>query len=196
MGYRNLTCHHLRSDRLSLPLSQRIHSCISLVRIWPLLLWAILSKMPRFPTIVAVQAVFCQMTRLATVLTILTVSGYMASFFAIIASWWIITITKCRLLHLLQSGHCSKFCRACLLPPNCSGRPWFLGPLFLLPPGWGFPLDPPDLPWLLGFLVWNPNLLPLRGLYTCSGLGCITSFNPSLALTFTFFSAFIHDSCK
>ena len=50
--------------------------------------------MPKFPTIIAVQAVLCQMTRFATVMTILTVSGYMASSSAIITSWRIIAITQ------------------------------------------------------------------------------------------------------
>ena len=87
MGYRNLTCHHLRSARLSLSLGQRTVSCIALPWGWLVLLWAISRT-------VAILAVFRQMTRLATILTVLTVSGYMASFPTIIASWWVTTITQ------------------------------------------------------------------------------------------------------
>ena len=95
---------------------------------------------------------------------------------------------KCCPLHSLQSGHYLKFCRACLLPPNCPDRPWFPGPLFLSPLIWDFPPRLLNMPWLLGLLIWNPNLLPLRWLpITWIGLGHNTSFNPSSIPKLTFF---------
>ena len=94
MGYRNMTCHHLGSARISLPLGQCRDSSIALFQSWLVLLWEISTKMSSFLATVAIQAVFCQITRLATFIIVLIVAGKMANSYVVIASWCIITITQ------------------------------------------------------------------------------------------------------
>ena len=130
MGYRNLTCHHLESTRLSFSLGQCAISCIACFGVDLSCFGQPRAKMPRLPTTIAVQAVFSQMTRFATFVTVPIVLSQMANSSTVIASRCTITTTQMSSFALTTKWPMFEVPSNLFIPLNCPGRLWFPSLLF------------------------------------------------------------------
>ena len=128
MGYRNLTCHCLGSAWLSLFLGQRTVSCMALLWSWLNLLRAISNKVPKAHashnrSSLGSLSSDDQTGHNYNSSNSLGLYGRLPHNYCTLVGHS--NHPRCRFLHLLHSGHCSKLRRACLLSPNCPNRSWY-----------------------------------------------------------------------